>query len=148
MFPLDLSQILTKIHRCDRTDSMTLDVVFLNCFNFLEKFKNDYLKLVDNQYVLGIEEMGINRYSIRDGNKGAFVRLNTNDKPSWFHGLSSLFIDYFLISQNTEDGTIKNLNIVKNIRNDYIHGDKNHFSKNNLLMIIELCEKITSKMKE
>lgn len=143
-----LKLISISANNIDLEDSMTLDVVYLNCFNFLEKFKHYYLKLINNQFVLGIEEVEINRYSIRNGNEGVFIKNNSYDNPSWFHTLSSLYIDYFEISLNTDDIAIKNLNKIKDFRNDYIHGSKAYFSKNNLLLILEICAEITDGMKE
>lgn len=134
----------------DLEDSMTLDVVFLNCFNFLEKFKGFYLNLDNNRYVLGIDEIEMNRYSIYKGNiinDGVFLRNNSNDNPSWFHSMAGLFIDYFEVA-SIQDDLIRNLVRVKDIRNSYIHGNKKYYSKSDLFMIIELCVKMTSCMKE
>jgi CheY-like chemotaxis protein len=129
----------------------TLDIVFLSCYNFLEQFKNDYyLNYVDNQYVLGIEEEEMNEYyPSRDGivSKGKFIPENRNHKPSWFNTISALFIDYFCICGMTDDKVLK-LNRIKDKRNNYIHNNKNHFDQNEIIMIVEVIENITSKMKE
>ena len=131
-------------------ESTTLDIVFLNCYNFLEKFKLYYLKEIDRQFVLGIDEIEMNRYSNFNGvidNKGYFIRINQNDNPSWFNSLASLFIDYFSISR-INDKEINDLNRIKEKRNDYIHDLKEKFDQNELLMILSLCEKVTSSMRE
>lgn len=128
----------------------TLDIVFLNCYNFLEKFKHYYLYELDRQFVLGIDEIEMNRYFIRYGkfeNGGKFLRLNLNDDPSWFNVLAGLFIDYFSISK-VNDREISDLDRIKNKRNEYIHNSKSSFDSNELLMILSLCEKITSRMRE
>ncbi|MEC3876483.1 response regulator [Chryseobacterium salviniae] len=131
-------------------DSLTLDIIFLTCYNFLEKFKNFYLKEIDNQFVLGIDEIEMNRYNYQKNkitNCGKFMRESINDSPTWFHTLAGLFIDYFLIC-HIDDKTINDLSIVKNMRNDYVHNGKNRFEKDDILLILSLCEKITAKLKE
>ena len=116
----------------------------------MEKFKLYYLKEIDRQFVLGIDEIEMNRYSNFNGvidNKGYFIRINQNDNPSWFNSLASLFIDYFSISR-INDKEINDLNRIKEKRNDYIHDLKEKFDQNELLMILSLCEKVTSSMRE
>lgn len=129
----------------------TLDIVFLSCYNFLEQFKNDYyLNYVDNQYVLGIEEEEMNEYyPSRDGivSKGKFIPENRNHKPSWFNTISALFIDYFRICEISDDKLLR-LNRIKDKRNNYIHNKKSHFDQNEIIMIVEVIEDITSNMKE
>lgn len=130
--------------------SSTLDITFLNCYNFLEKFKHYYLNDVNYQLVLGIEEVEMNRYSNSNNeirNEGKFVRNNNRDNPSWFNCLAGLFIDYFLLS-TVQDQNVVNLNRVKDKRNNYIHGSKKQFDQNEILMILNLCVDITSNLKE
>ena len=136
--------------KIDLSDSMSLDIVFLNCYNFLEKFKNFYLNEVDYKFVLGLQEEVMNRYIYRNSlvvNEGTFIRINKNDSPSWFHSMAGLFIDYFCICQK-DDKMILDLNKIKDKRNNYIHGTKLFFDRNELLMILRLCSRITSKIKE
>jgi CheY-like chemotaxis protein len=147
---LQLMLIEKSTSRINLEDSSTLDIVFINCYNFLEKFKHHYLSEINYQPILGSKELEMNRYLFLNGkviNEGKFIRNNKNDNPSWFHCLACLFIDYFSISIiDSED--ILNLNKIKDIRNNYIHGDKNMFDRNELTMVVELCVKITSRMKE
>ena len=135
----------------DLSKKSTLDIVFLSCFNFLEQFKhNYYLNFIDNQYVLGIDEIEMNEYYPGKGgiiNNGKFIPENSNHKPSWFNTMSSLFIDYFEICY-AKDNLIKNLNLIKNNRNDFIHNKKEHFSQENLKLIIDLIFVVTKEMKE
>lgn len=136
--------------KIDLSDSMSMDIIFLNCYNFLEKFKNFYLSEVDYKFVLGLQEEEMNRYIYKDNhvvNDGKFIRINKNDSPSWFHSMAGLFIDYFCICQ-IEDKMILDLNKIKDKRNNYIHGTKLFFDRNELLMILRLCSRITSKIKE
>lgn len=130
--------------------SSTLDIVFVNCYNFLEKFKHQYLREVEYQLVLGIEEVEMNRYSPIKGqikNEGRFIRNNKNDNPSWFNVMAGLFIDYFLLS-NIHDSSIRNLLHVKDKRNAYIHGNYKRFSRGDLFKILSICKEITSALKE
>lgn len=132
--------------------SITLDIVFLNCYNFLEKFKHHYLHEVDYRVVLGVEETGMNRYNYNSANdniqnQGSFVRINQNDNPSWFNTLAGLFIDYFSLA-NLGDRVMKDLWDIKEARNHYIHGNKDKFQQSEILTILDLCIKITSSMKE
>lgn len=145
-----ISLISDSSKRINLVQSTTLDIVFLNCFNFLEKFKHYYLKEINRQFVLGIDEVDMNRYVYERGlieNKGNFTRINQNDNPSWFNVLTGLFIDYFKISK-IDDEEIIVLNEIKDKRNNYIHNQKDKFNENELLMILSVCEKLTSKMKE
>lgn len=147
---LQINLIKSLALKINLKDSMTLDVVFLNCYNFLEKFKHHYLREENYQIVLGFEEVEMNRYSVNRGivtNCGRFIRDNRNDSPSWFNCLAGLFIDYFGIA-NLNDEEIKRLNKVKNLRNDYIHSSKEHFENDELLMILDLCANATSGVKE
>ncbi len=153
-FIADLLKQVTIINsaakKIDLIDSMSVDIVFLNCYNFLEKFKNFYLSEVDYKFVLGIQEEEMNRYIYRDNhvvNDGTFIRINKNDSPSWFHSMAGLFIDYFCICQKN-DIMISELNMIKDYRNNYIHGTKLLFDKEELLIILRLCSRITSKIKE
>lgn len=142
--------IAVSSNRINLRESATLDIVFLNCYNFLEKFKNYYLKEISGQFVLGMDEIEMNRYFYSNGqinSGGYFVRVNSNDNPSWFSVLASLFIDFFSISK-INDKEIEYLNRVKDKRNDYIHNLKSMFDQTELLMILSLCQKITSRLKE
>jgi len=147
-----LKMIESSGKKIDIYEPMTLDVVFLNCYNFLEKFRNHYLKEINYKIVLGEEEEEMNRYSYsykrnQINNEGKFIRINKNDNPSWFNVLTSLFIDYFHIA-NIEDDDILKLYRIKDKRNYYIHGNKKNFDQNEVLMILNICKKITSNLKE
>lgn len=129
--------------------STTLDIVFLNCYNFLEKFKRHYVREVKNHFVIGIEEAEMNRYTYLDGkanDEGKFIRNDKYDYPSWFNSLAGIFIDYFLIT-DCKGNDIKDLNRIKDQRNSYIHG-KNKIKPDDLLSILSLCETITRHIKE
>lgn len=131
-------------------DPSTIDIVYLNCYNFLEKFKHYYIRERNYKQLIGIDEVEMNRYRVQDGivtSEGVFIRNNRNDSPSWFHSLAGLFLDYFEIcDRNHKD--IDNLSKVKIKRNDYIHGSKNSFDRNELSVIVDLCLRVTSKLRE
>ena len=134
----------------DTEISTTLDVVFLNCFNFIEKFKNYYLVEEDYSFYLGIEGVPLHRYDYKKAriiDRGEFRRDGYNDKPSWFQSIVGLLVDYFDAIDN-KDPSIKNLYQVKNTRNDYIHNKKSYFSQSDILKISDLMSKLTSSMKE
>jgi CheY-like chemotaxis protein len=137
----------------DPNTSITFDVVFLNCFNFIEKFKHYYLKEQDHRFYLGIEEVPLLRYEYTKGSinvkkgEGEFVRYSRYDKPSWFQCISGLLVDYFK-AIDTRDPTIRSLWQVKSMRNDYIHNTKSSFDSFEILIIMHLIAKITSSMKE
>ena len=127
----------------DTEISTTLDVVFLNCFNFIEKFKNYY-------FYLGIERVPLHRYDYKKAriiDRGEFRRDGSNDQPSWFQSIVGLLVDYFDAIDN-KDPLIKNLHQIKNSRNNYIHNKKSYFSQSDILKISDLMSKLTSSMKE
>jgi CheY-like chemotaxis protein len=157
-----IKDLISQIHLIENSvknieldDSMTLDIVFLNCYNFLEKFKNHYLREIGYKIVLGDNEIEMNRYnhdfnganSGRLLNKGKFVRNNKDDNPSWFNCMVGLFVDYFELVE-IDSIEIKNLNKMKDNRNNYIHNNKSSFTKKDLIMVIDLCVMTTSGMKE
>jgi len=142
--------IETTAKKINLKDPLTLDIVFLTCYNFLEKFKNFYLKEESYHFFLGIDEIEMNRYIWKKNfiqTEGVFVRKGNNDYPTWFHCLSSLFIDYFSIFKE-DDSKLDILDKVKTMRNDYIHENKNKFNKEELMQIIDLCYCITTKLRE
>jgi DNA-binding NarL/FixJ family response regulator len=132
--------------------SKTLDVVFLSCYNILELFKNYYLKEFNNHFVLGIEEIELNRYryqfsSNQIDNDGVFQRISQRDSPSWFQSMMGLLIDYFEVI-DSNDTIVKDVWRIKDWRNNYIHSAKTIFKKSEVLSIVALINKITESMKE
>lgn len=147
---VQIKMIESSAMKISLSDSMSLDIVFLNCYNFLESFKTYYLNEEGNQLVMGVDGIEINRYKIEWGeiiNDGKFSRNNSNDNPSWFNCITALCIDYLGIAQ-LGDKMIEKINKIKDKRNDYIHGDKKSFDQNELLMILNLCVLITGSMRE
>lgn len=129
---------------------ISLDVVFLNCYNFLDVLKNQYVIEKDYRFYLGIEEIPLHRYEYNQGSLsdiGEFIRNSGYDKPSWFQSMTGLLIDYFQVVDLNDD-SIKTLWQIKNWRNKYIHEDKSHFSQSEVLKIVDLMVKLTSSMKE
>ena len=132
--------------------SITLDVVFLNCYNFLEMLNKYYLKEKDYRFHIGVESVELFRYSFNEKgnaliNEGEFVKNGKNDNPSWFQCVVGLLVDYFLV-MNKNDTEIKKIWEVKSWRNKYIHENKPHFSMTELLTIAQLLVKATSSIKE
>lgn len=142
--------IMGSAKKINLKEPSSIDIVYLNCYNFMEKFKHHYIHEVGFQQVIGYDELEMNRYKVQGESlisEGKFIRNNKYDDPSWFHSMAGLFLDYFEIC--TINGKeILNLNKVKEKRNNYIHGSKAFFDRNELSVIVELCLKITSKMRE
>jgi CheY-like chemotaxis protein len=148
-----LNIINTSIEKIDLKSTITLDIVYLSCYNFLELFKEYYLKeRSDYRYYLGFEETQLRRFYITANqnsveNEGGFIRNNMDDQPSWFNTIAALFIDYFEVSEMPYNEVIKLKRISKK-RNEYIHGDKLFFDQNEILMIINILVLATKKIKE
>lgn len=130
--------------------SISLDVVFLNCYNFLDLLRRQYIVENDFRFYIGIEESSLHRYDYNHGvfsDLGDFIKESHYDKPSWFQSMAGLLIDYFEVV-GLNDNSIKDFWKVKNWRNAYIHEDRAPFSKSEVLKIVDLMVKITSSMKE
>lgn len=130
--------------------SISLDVVFLNCYNFLDLVKSQYITEKDYRFYIGIEETPLHRYDHDRGafsDLGEFIKESHYDKPSWFQSMAGLLIDYFQVVTLNAD-SIQTLWQIKNWRNKYIHEGKSHFSQSELLSIVHLMVKLTSSMKE
>jgi CheY-like chemotaxis protein len=130
--------------------SITLDVVFLNCFNFIEKFKHFYLQEKNYRFYLGRGEIPLNRYTYKKGSivgNDKFLKNSEFDNPSWFQCIAGLLVDYFQIIDKT-DPVIKLLWLIKDYRNKYIHEKKLSFSQSEILKVSELMVKLTLSMKE
>ncbi|MDG4945754.1 hypothetical protein NMK71_04950 [Weeksellaceae bacterium KMM 9713] len=130
----------------------TIDIVFLNCFNFLEQFKNHYLHNDDEYYLLGDEGEVLQKYYFsknKEFNKEGDFRKIQNDKytPTWFNVLSSLAVDYFSIC-NTDSEILDDLDVIKDNRNDFLHNKKEHFKQSELETIVNIMYKFSEKMKE
>jgi len=134
-------------------DKSTLDIVYLNCYNFLEQFKNEYYFKYENyQYLIGIDDVEMNRYkfdyrSNKIENEGIFIPNSKFDKPTWFHSLSSIAIDYFEICSKDDEFVIK-LNKLKDFRHKFIHNNKSHFNKDEIKMIIKIMIIFSENIKE
>lgn len=148
-----LKIIEMSIGNIELDNSMTLDIVFLNCYNFLEKFKNYYLREVGYQIVLGEEEVQMKRYSMKKNkissfiDEGPFIRNNKYDNPSWFNVQVGLYLDYFQLNKQMNTFIAKFYK-VKEARNSYIHKGKKSFTKEELFEVFDLCLVMTSSMRE
>lgn len=147
--------IKSSTKKIDLKDKSTLDIVYLNCFSFLEHFKNEYYlnySQKEYRYSLGQPEDNLNRYSYNKHNfnielKNEFIRNGQSDSPSFFCTLTGIIVDYFELC-DFEDNLIVKLAKITQKRNDFIHSQKEHFDKNELKIIIEIMENITKEMKE
>ena len=147
--------IKSSTKKIDLKDKSTLDIVYLNCFSFLEHFKNEYYlnySQKEYRYSLGQLEDNLNRYSYNKHNfnielKNEFIRNGQSDSPSFFCTLTGIIVDYFELC-DFEDNLIVKLAKITQKRNDFIHSQKEHFDQNELNKIIEIMENITKEMKE
>lgn len=147
--------IKASAKKLELIDKSTIDIVYLNCFNFLEHFKNEYYLKYDTEdyaHYLGLEKSNVIRYSYNNKNfkitdHKIFVPNNVNDKPSFFNSLTGIIVDYFGLC-DYENVLIVKLAKVTEKRNNFIHGSKDHFDQNELEIIVEIMEKITNEMKE
>lgn len=132
---------------------ITLDVVFLSCYAFFDLFKKYYLaKDQDHRYYLGFRKEELMRYNIEDNTikcRGPYIPDGHYDAPGVFHVYSGLLKDYF-INQNDYDINlyIKEFHQIRNFRNDYIHGSKKKFTKEDLLLIVHALLPITHNICE
>lgn len=139
-----IEQAISKI---DLKVKMSMDIVFLSAYNFLEHFKNYYFKYdnKDYRYYIGEKKEDVNNYYFDRQNK--FIKNKDVIKDlTWFCAMANLFIDYFEICSQ-EDKKVEYLNKVKDKRNNYIHEDKSFFDEKEIIMILSLCKEITSKLK-
>jgi CheY-like chemotaxis protein len=132
----------------------TLDIVFLSCFNFLELFKTYYLNenKKDYRYYIGFENEVLISYNVlyrsnKLENNGEWLPNERMRKPTWFNTIAALFIDYFKVSSDPFLEVIK-LSKIAELRNDYIHNSKEHFTVEELKLIFSSLVLATSKIKE
>ena len=131
---------------------ITLDVVFLTCYSFLDLFKKYYLeKGDDHRYYLGFRKEELIRYSLA-GNavrrEGPFIPKEHYDKPGVFHVYSGLLKNYYSNHVYDPNEFIRKLFEIRDCRNDYIHGTKQKFKKQEVLLIIESLLPITHSISE
>lgn len=144
----------TSMLSIDLKSSSTLDIVFLSCFNFLEKFKDYYLKKHPNgHYLMGLDEVKLIQYELDDRTTGIKFRPSRNlyvtkkYGPSWFQFICGLLVDYLKVC-TISHSTIREAWDVKEWRNDYIHNKKPAFEQTEVLTILDLCLKTVGKLKE
>jgi len=147
-----LAVIRASIALIDINKAETIDMAFLSCYNFLELFRNYYLRQSDSgyRYVLGIDELRLDRYQIKRNkleNIGEFFPEYKNESPGWFHVQAALSIDYFKFSTRPYSEVLQ-LRRLADSRNDYIHSDKLHFQIEELESITSLIDKMCKYIRE
>jgi CheY-like chemotaxis protein len=144
--------IYSSISLINLKKQITLDIVFLTCYNFLELFKNYYLIYKkDYRYYLGFEDIDLIRYSVSGGtveSNGPFIANGKFDSPSWFALQAALFIDYFKVSVSPYFSDVVNLKRISDKRNDYIHSTKKSFDPAEIKLIIEALNNACKQIKE
>jgi DNA-binding NarL/FixJ family response regulator len=145
--------IQSSISLINLSKSVTIDIVFLACYNFLELFKGYYLTFnKDYRYYLGFEEELLISYAVNNStnevtSNGEFVAKNKFDSPSWFVTLAGLFIHYFEVSKPPFSEVVK-LKRIADKRNSYIHSDKKYFDINELRLIFDALKQACASIKE
>lgn len=144
---VQLKIIKIGLKNIDLKNKMSLDIVFLSVYNFMEKFKEFYFRKdkKDHKYYIGEENGDAKNYYFDKNNQ--FVEEEHIQELTWFSAMANLFIDYFEICDKYNP-IIEELNKVKEKRNKYIHEDKPYFDEKELLLIFSLCKEITSKLKD
>ncbi|MFB9119974.1 hypothetical protein ACFFUE_02090 [Bergeyella porcorum] len=142
-----LKVIETGLKNVDLKNKMSLDIVFLGCYNFMEKFKEFYFRedKKDYKYYIGVDNEDAKNYYFDRNNQ--FIEDKYIKELTWFCAMTNLFVDYFKICDK-DDLTIRDLDKAKEKRNKYIHEGKLYFDEKELLLIFDLCKKITSELKE
>lgn len=144
--------IYSSISLINLKKQITLDIVFLTCYNFLELFKNYYLIYKkDYRYYLGVEDIDLIRYNVSGGtveSNGPFIANGRFDSPSWFVTQAALFIDYFKVSASPDFSEVVNLKRIADERNDYIHSEKKSFDPAEVKLIIEALNNACKQIKE
>lgn len=142
--------IKLSLKNINLADTMTLDVIFLNCYNFIEKFNKFYITYTDYQYLIGIDEVELKRYYSDPkvaSHDGRFIPKDRYDKPSWFQCVMGIYVDYFG-NFNFKSSTINIIYSTKQSRNNYIHNKKEKFTLKELTKIFDLMIVLTTNMKE
>lgn len=144
--------IYSSISLINLKKQITLDIVFLTCYNFLELFKSYYLIYKkDYRYYLGFEDIDLLRYNVSGGivgSDGPFIANGRFDSPSWFVIQAALFIDYFKVSVSPDFSEVVNLKRISDKRNDYIHSTKKSFDSAEVKLIIEALNNACKQIKE
>lgn len=153
-FKKQVQLLRNNINRMDSDDKYTLDIAFLNCYNIFEILKDHYLiKNKYNRYTIG--ENGF-AYKMESNSKNIHCWKDINSIPTCdgnyvkltqFDVFGSILVYFGIAKKNTSDTTLRLLWDLVNARNSFIHGDKKHFSKNELMAIINICKQISIKIK-
>ncbi len=144
--------IYSSISLVNLKKQVTLDIVFLTCYNFLELFKTYYLIYKrDYRYYLGFDDIDLIRYNVSGGtveSNGPFVAKGRFDSPSWFVIQAALIIDYFKVSVSPDFSEVVHLKRISDKRNDYIHSTKKMFDPSEVKLIIEALSNACKQIKE
>ncbi|MFA9192905.1 hypothetical protein AAGV33_00700 [Flavobacterium sp. FBOR7N2.3] len=129
---------------------VTIDIAFLSFYNFLELFKDYYLKYENYRYRIGFEEVIMYKYELKRSTliKGEpYIKESSSFDAGLSFFLTALFIDYFEIDASPY---LKSKSIIElsKSRNNYFHGSKKNFTVEELKLITRLIFDACSKLKE
>ncbi len=152
--------VLKSIPQINQMDKNSIDITFISCFNVFEILKNKFLN--ENKfykYTLGNEEGDV--YKIEESNKRNNVHRMQNPvlinslfkqnhdiiRPSLYDFIGSFLIYIGVSKPHIKDGLLVSLWNIVDWRNDFIHGTKPHFSKDELMTIVDMLELISKHLK-
>lgn len=161
LFHKQINLVKKSIARIDIWDKNSIDIIYVALFNILENFKLSFLKESKNrEFSLGIDSGVV--YKIEDSDRKKKIhrmqspvlinRMAKNNgeiiNPSLFDFLGSYLIYCGISQSTTQDSSLKKMWDIVNWRNDFIHDNKkDHFSKNELMIMVDMLESISKHMK-
>lgn len=159
-FYRQIELMIDSIPRVSYKDKNSVDITFVSGFNVFEILKDSFLREEKfRTYFIG--ESDGNVFKIEESNskkkihrmqsptlintlfkqKGEYVR------PSLFDFMGSLLIYLNVAKCHIRDGELEKMWDIVNWRNDFIHGTKPHFSREELLTLIDVLELISLNIK-
>jgi len=160
LFLRQFELIVKSIPIISSQDSGSIDIAYISCYNVFECLKEFYLKKDrHNKYSLG-EECGM-VYKMEESNyknhihkKHAPQDINSLFKdngeavrPTLFDCIGSLLFYFALAERRIKDPHIEDLWDIIRWRNDFIHGNKAHFTSEELMVMVQLCREISENMR-
>ena len=152
--------IVKAIPRISSQDKGSIDIAFISCYNVFECLKDSYLRQNKfTQYYIG-EEKGVvykmeesnfkkHIHKMQDPVEITAVSRENGDpvRPSLFDFMGSLLFYFGLAERRKTDPLLKDLWDIIDWRNTFIHGNKAHFTSEELMVMIQLCREISGDMK-
>ena len=143
-----LTIIVSTIKSINLESSITLDIVFLSCYNYLELFIKYYvIESKDYKFYMGHDSVLISKYEKKEGHLRQCGHLIKTEK-SWYQLMTNLVVNYFVFEDISPIKIVDKLWSIKEARNNYIHNDKPAFTIGEVEVIINQVYIITKKLRE